>query len=119
MLRFSLSPGGKAQNGITCYRSAPGQRQFGAAQEGPVPNLEYERTQLVAADAHIQAALAHIRLMRASIESSRGLGFDTSVAEGALAAASDGLQVFIEHRELIERTIQDIESGLLPDLDGD
>jgi hypothetical protein len=84
-----------------------------------MPNLQYERDQLVLADAHIQAAVAHIKLMRASIESSRGLGFDTTTAEGALAAASDGLQVFIEHRELIERTIQDIESGLLPDLGGD
>jgi hypothetical protein len=83
-----------------------------------VPNLQYERAQLMAADAHIQQALAHIGAMRTSIESSRGLGFDTSAAEGALAAATMSLQVFIEHRELIERMIQDMEAGRLPNADG-
>lgn len=81
-----------------------------------MPNLRFEREQLIAADAHIQAAMEHIAAMRLTIESSRGQGFDTSTAEAALAAASASLQVFLEHRLLIGRVIRDIEAGRLPSL---
>jgi outer membrane protein TolC len=79
-----------------------------------MPNLQYERAQLELADTHIQAALKHIALMRASIAASRGHGFDTATAEAALAAANDGLNAFLEHRALIEQVIHDIEAGRLP-----
>lgn len=81
-----------------------------------MPNLEYEREQLTLADTHIQAALAHIAAMRASIDASRGLGFDTSAAQAALVATTEGLRAFVEHRALIEATIRDIEEGRLPDV---
>lgn len=80
-----------------------------------MPDLQFEREQLTLADTHIQAALAHIGAMRATIDASRGLGFDTSAAEAALVATTEGLRAFIEHRALIEATIRDIEEGRLPD----
>jgi hypothetical protein len=79
-----------------------------------VPNLEYELRQLEMADEHIRTARERIATMRASILHEQRLGEDTALGQAALGAVLDGLQAFLEHRQLIQQTILDIRSGKLP-----
>jgi hypothetical protein len=78
-----------------------------------VPNLQAEREHLALADRHISDAETHIAHLRTMLNSARAAGDDTELAQRTLSAAEEGLQVFVEHRELIVRTIDDIRAGRL------
>ena len=78
-----------------------------------MPSLQFEKEQLEVADRHIATARRNIAEMKANLALARAAGDDTALAERALAAAENGLSAFLEHRELIVRTIDDIEAGRL------
>ena len=79
-----------------------------------MPNLAYELEQLDLADKHIREAEVRISHMRSTLQEELASGFDTKEAERAVQAALDSLDVFREHRGLIQQNIQDIRSGKLP-----
>jgi hypothetical protein len=79
-----------------------------------VPNLQFEMGQLETADRHIALAERNVAEMRKTLAASRAAAEDTALAERALAAAENGLTAFLEHRELIVTTIDDIRAGRLP-----
>jgi uncharacterized protein involved in exopolysaccharide biosynthesis len=79
-----------------------------------MPNLQFEQKQLQLADKHIATATRNIAKLKADLAAARTAGDDTELAQRALAAAENGLSAFLEHRELIVRTIADIEAGRLP-----
>ena len=79
-----------------------------------MPNLQFERDQLILADRHVALARRNIADLRTNVAKSRAAGDETALVERALAAAEDGLGAFLEHRGLIVQTIDDIEAGRLP-----
>lgn len=79
-----------------------------------MPRLQFEKDQLILADTHLAQAEVHVKNMRDHIDGQELQGLDTSISRRMLAAALDSLAAFREHRELIVRTIADIEAGRLP-----
>jgi hypothetical protein len=79
-----------------------------------MPNLATELEQLALADKHVRGAEESIERMRRRVDRERLRGADTTEFDRALQASIDSLAVFIEHRALIARTIEDIRAGRLP-----
>lgn len=79
-----------------------------------MPNLQFEKDQLLIADGHIATAETTIAGLRANVEAARAAGADTAIPERVLAAAESGLAAFRDHRALIIAAIADIEAGRLP-----
>jgi hypothetical protein len=79
-----------------------------------MPNLEFERQQLIAANRHIAIAEKNIEQLRSELGEARDAGDDTELAEKTLSVAENGLSAFQEHRELIVKIIDDVIAGRLP-----
>ena len=76
-----------------------------------IERRDLERQHLSAADAHIAKGERLIRGQMATLEHLRCLGHDTSLAEATLSAFEANLKVMCEHRDLIVRTIEEIDHG--------
>jgi hypothetical protein len=75
-------------------------------------NRAIELQHLATADAHIAGAERVISEQKARVEKLRGGGRDAKLAEETLRAFEVNLQMMREHREVIVRTIEEIDRGL-------
>lgn len=79
-----------------------------------MPSLHVEHQHLADADQHIARAQDSLARMRANLAKAQAPGGGTALEHEAVRAAERALQAFIQHRELIARTIADLEAGRLP-----
>ena len=71
-----------------------------------------ELKRLNEADAHIADAERAVAEQMAPVETLRVAGQDTAIAERELAAFQETLAVLRDHRAVIMKTIEQIDSGL-------
>ena len=72
----------------------------------------FERQQLVMADGHVAKAERVVRQQVAIVENLLCDGHDAKLAEETLRAFEANLQVMLEHRELIIKTIEELDDRL-------
>jgi hypothetical protein len=77
-----------------------------------MPDRDFEVRQLWLADRHIDRAEQIIADQELELERLRLKGYDTPLLERTLEVLKDSLRTMYEHRNIIIRTIQDIDRGL-------
>jgi hypothetical protein len=78
-----------------------------------VPGLEMELHHLTEADRHIAEAKQRLVEARARLDASVQANGDTPLLQKSLDTMRDVLVGMEEHRDLIRRTIKDLEAGKL------
>jgi len=73
---------------------------------------EAEVERLGQSDRHIATAEQHITKQRLLLDNLRADGHDTKVAEEMLTGFEHNLKTLLEHRELILKTIEQIDNRL-------
>jgi hypothetical protein len=73
---------------------------------------DLERQHLSAADEHIAKGERVIRVQMATLEQLRVDGHDTTLAEETLRAFEANMKIMCEHRDLIIRTLEEVDRGL-------
>ena len=76
-----------------------------------MPDIAQERAHLADAEDHIADGKRLIERLERLMERLQAQNGDTAIAERSLATMREALALFEEQRELILRTIDDIESG--------
>jgi hypothetical protein len=78
-----------------------------------MPEREFEMRHLALADRHISRAEQIVTEAGTNIERLRRNGYDVELLERALEVHQHSLQTMYEHRDIIIRTIRQIDRGLV------